>query len=177
MDPYVKSNQVFVCPSDLKVGAPVISYAYNWCVGSKCGTGGGNTKALADIQLPSQVPAFIESNGSNTSAVALGFVFVSATEIRGRWWTADALGYTDSFGGGLPKVVNHFNGCNFLFADGHVKWQKQTGVMASNMTNDCPEWLLALGFTKSISNNVPAPPREGIDYDANGIVGTTTAFE
>ncbi len=65
MDPYVKNNQIYICPSAENKDTATLSYSYNWCVGVTCG--GGNERKLASIQLPSQTPAFIESNGSNNA--------------------------------------------------------------------------------------------------------------
>jgi prepilin-type N-terminal cleavage/methylation domain-containing protein/prepilin-type processing-associated H-X9-DG protein len=179
MDPYVKSNQVYVCPSDTR-DTTFLSYSYNWCVGVTCG--GSNTKMMAGIPLPAQTPAFIESNGTGLANVTYAFAAVPPSEIRGRWWKVNMDGsdfqYMGSFGGGAPKVAQHFNGCNALYADGHVKWMKQSGVMTSDLGTDAPQWMKNLGVTGTgVQNNVPAPERLGLDYDVDGDVGTATAID
>ncbi len=177
MDPYIKNQQIYLCPSDGREGRR-LNYAYNWCVGSNCTVAAH--KPLAGIELPAQVPAFIES--APTLQTVNTFYFVVAgpntNSILGRQGNkgaANSAYLTD--GSGLPRVNAHFDGANFLYADGHVKWQKRSGVMTSTLASPPPDWLIQEGITTGGSrNDVPAPPRLGIDYNADGVVGSATLF-
>ena len=179
LNPYAKSGQIFICPSAENKQTAQDSYSYNWCVGTTCG--GGDQKALADIQKPAQVPAFIECNGTNFG-FSYGFAYAGSSTFNGRRWSPGAGSSTNptyDWGGALPKIGAHFNGCNYLFADGHTKYYAQGLIIRANLTNDCPPWLTRLGFTAVNYGNpaVPSPWRIGMDYDVNGTVGTASAWD
>ncbi len=77
-------------------------------------------------------------------------------------------------------MVEHLDGANYLFVDGHVKWFKKAPLIRANLTGDCPPWLQRLGFTNAGytgTPSVPGPWMDGMDYDANGIAGTSTSYD
>lgn len=172
LDPYVKNKDIYVCPSNNQTNQSTLTltYSYNWCVGTTCG--GTNDHPLAAFDKPAQVPAFVESNNTQYTGVTYYFAMVNATTFWGRRSepSANSLYF---FTGGLPKMIVHQQGANMLFVDGHVKWyHNQVGpfVVDTASYNQDPGWFKGTA-------NQPGPPSLGMDYDADGILGTATAYE
>jgi prepilin-type N-terminal cleavage/methylation domain-containing protein/prepilin-type processing-associated H-X9-DG protein len=113
--PYIKSWQLFICPSDsvpISYGTyrpsegpnPMLtSYSSNEIV-MTAGTG----QALAAFTNPSTTILVADSEGMELYSKTIAVPGNSTTII------ADYIGN------------RHLDGANFLFADGHVKWRKQT---------------------------------------------------
>ncbi len=147
--PYLKSRQVFVCPSDAAggsgnaatAGSP-ISYAFNQSMG------GVNLAAInetarnvmlsevstkANVNLDSPIEA-----GDYKSPADFGDNLITATAANngeccagGAARPIQATGpYLDGAGTNVStaNVARHFDGANFLLADGHVKWFKGAAV-------------------------------------------------
>ena len=114
--PYVKSNQLFFCPSDTihksanAISTANVSYGYNYYYFSTFSTTGPTS--LAAVAMPSQTLLT-----GDTGANATGYVI--------HWSTATYL----------PRD-QHLDGCTFLFADGHTKWMKSATVIATKGTAD-----------------------------------------
>jgi prepilin-type N-terminal cleavage/methylation domain-containing protein/prepilin-type processing-associated H-X9-DG protein len=206
LEPYVKNTQIFVCPSlgQSNIGSQTgMSYAYNWCVGGLCNSGSGYNltsavKPQAAIELTAQVPAFIESaptnnpgwsNGFGLETLGSGRVIVGRQGIvRTTTWTACGQGY--------PRMRAHFDGANFLFVDGHVKfmkrvknvrtrfpvsnapvWLQQEGINMTGAADANPPTQPFCGAVPASGATIPSPASEGIDYSADGIAGTATTYE
>ena len=154
LDPYLKSPQLFKCPSAGRntVGDLIRSnnYTYNASVGR-------NGRKLADIPLPAQTPMFLEANGTDNSSNY--FVFQATTSLQA--WGFLPQGnpslWTDR-GDALPVCDRHLEGSNFAFADGHVKWYPRMASAPSNRSNHY--------------NRGGWPKRDGMDYDCDGETGT-----
>ncbi|MDR3708190.1 MAG: DUF1559 domain-containing protein [Capsulimonadaceae bacterium] len=165
--PYVKSQGVFLCPSDT-VSGDICSYAYNsnfvipnpavWTTGNTpagalstakliapaktvmfaevTGSGGFNitTEASQSVEVNGFSPAGIgigtsnDPKGGATSGATLqwatGYMLDPNTSNRVATYFTGPLGH-------------HNNGSNYIFADGHVKWQMPTNVSAG-MSNTTP---------------------------------------
>jgi prepilin-type N-terminal cleavage/methylation domain-containing protein/prepilin-type processing-associated H-X9-DG protein len=118
--PYVKSEQLFFCPSDTvhdaskKMDVSNISYGYNYAFFSMGATDyppelfKGNQ--IAAIQFPANVFLLAE-----TGANEKGYVVSFSDTTR------------------LPNKM-HLEGGIFAFADGHVKWLKVEPVIANRNT-------------------------------------------
>jgi len=124
--PYVKSIQVFQCPSQPLPNMPYdsknpfryhassygYSGAFNGYDADHYGRGGGNRNiaiTLAAVHSPSEVALVVDFLSSyNSENQAYSFVK-----------------YKD---GSNPDTSPHFEGTNIAYADGHVKWMK-TSVM------------------------------------------------
>ena len=163
--PYIKSNQIFTCPSDTYkvpsnlVGYLAVSYYYN-----KNLTGIYNYASpfltnsslvplnLARLNSPARTVLLWEctitnadasnpaeydtassngdSNDNGTGDPATGQLYTQITR------TANSRGITVSGGGSIGR---HFEGSNFLAADGHVKWLRpesvSSGITALSDTN------------------------------------------
>jgi prepilin-type N-terminal cleavage/methylation domain-containing protein/prepilin-type processing-associated H-X9-DG protein len=148
LDPYVKNTQIYKCPSlainKLMSCDDDFAYTYNKDVG-------GAGRNLSSIILPAQTPSFIEAEGYSTAPsfyLRTGSQKIAGARIlaAGTW-----QGQRDNCSNGY--AIRHFDGANYLFADGHVKWIKSPDG----------QWI--------------HPAREAIDYNANGSPGTATTYD
>ncbi len=172
LDPYTKNKDIFVCPSNNQTNQAqmTLTYSYNWCVGTTCG--GGNEHPLAGFDRPAQVPAFVDSNNTQYEGVTYYFAMVNTTTFWGRRSEPETSDLR-FFGGALPKMIAHQRGANILFVDGHAKWYgEKTGLFQVDQGtyNGDAAWFTG-------TTNQPGPPSENIDWDADGIVGTATAYD
>jgi prepilin-type N-terminal cleavage/methylation domain-containing protein/prepilin-type processing-associated H-X9-DG protein len=104
--PYVKSVQLYVCPSATSAPTlPTPSYGYNRLI-SRRDVGG---VALASVQRPAECVLALDYN------TQYGLYADSAPE--GRNWAFNASATSRLI------VAPHMDGTNVLFADGHVKWR------------------------------------------------------
>jgi prepilin-type processing-associated H-X9-DG protein len=114
LQPYMKSKQVFFCPSasSKKSGDPVstanIAYGLNY---SYDATNGVSGRPISVITYPAET-ILIADTGLNASA----YVIIGNSTTQ------------------LPNDM-HLEGCNFAFVDGHVKWMKSGPVIAKTPTN------------------------------------------
>jgi len=150
--PYIKSNQILVCPSNTHGTA--LSYTYNI---STAGV------SLARIQSPTLTPALTDAYGIPDSNEALCFQVDNGAN------TYNPIHlYTNNFtfdGVANPLVNIHLDGANYLFQDGHVKWQHYIGATPRT-------W----GSVASPPYSNYGPPSLGLDYDGDGVVGTATQY-
>lgn len=115
LQPYIKSTQIFTCPS--------VSYAV---YSGTPNTTQNNTGyayysrlsgiALASIDSPSLVAMFADAGVLPTPTYAANDHYYQMD------W--DGLN-TDN---AVPPNAAHFDGANIAFADGHVKWMKQSAI-------------------------------------------------
>lgn len=147
MQPYIKSKQLMVCPSN--TAGTSLSYTYNLASGINGGV------ALAGFLLPAQMPIFADARGTADTTQAL-FFSMNANDMVGRFATA-GVNATDN-AVGVIKADIHLETANYLFADGHVKAQKSIGTIPCT------------------GGTAPAPPRVDLDFNNDGIVGTATAY-
>lgn len=123
--PYVKSAQVYVCPSDTKGRASGNSYAINHCLTAQNSISAGQNgpKSLAAFQSPANIAMMTEEKyagtGPSTDDGDIGFGY----EISNR----------------------HLEGSNLSFLDGHVKWYRPEKVETDQFLsggngggNSCP---------------------------------------
>jgi prepilin-type N-terminal cleavage/methylation domain-containing protein/prepilin-type processing-associated H-X9-DG protein len=105
-EPYVKSTQLYICPSDSThlrtttslINSNNLSYGYNYAY--------LNYKKLAAINYPSET-LLTGDGGLNVNPYVIHYS-------------------TSTY---LPSDI-HLEGCNFSFVDGHVKWMKAKTVIA-----------------------------------------------
>jgi len=119
--PYVKSTQLFVCPSARANGqeeAPSYGYSTGISMGGSLGAlsggynyhGGDQTLnniplSLAQVQRPSEIVMVMDHNSVYSLAT-------SPAEIRRNAVSSDPT-----------RVTPHLGGANVAYADGHVKWK------------------------------------------------------
>ena len=172
LDSYIKSAQVFKCPSDSSTpatGASVISYAYNSAIPNDnrylATYPFGVQGKLARLESVSKTVMLFEISkasaalgGYESSCTQGGPIFCSpaGTGNNGQIYTYRDLQSTFNPGGAKYATGpltglfasgtdfdgngRHFDGANYLFADGHVKWLKgkavSAGLVAENAAND-----------------------------------------
>ena len=141
IQPYLKSRQVFVCPSTTRnpsdsTGAPVEQCLSYWVPASMFVQFTSNTDAnafqpvsSAAINKPAEIPHVYENlNG-----------YYEARRIARPNWVGGQLVTRYAANGGtfdIAKPGVHFDGDNALYADGHVKWQHKAALYAQL----CPQW-------------------------------------
>jgi len=117
--PYVKSVQVFVCPSSsLASYYPnyILNGAYSGILRSSYGvTLGNGTTSMADIQSPSTSAMIWETGLGSTSA-----------SIEAQYGNN---GYATSIPRWPDCHVMHLEGMNMAFGDGHVKWMSLQNIL------------------------------------------------
>ena len=168
--PYVKSVQVYACPSDpsdptnTSTGAGTVtksSYGYNLNF-AYIGAGGWQSTNIAGMTAPALTVQLFEVRGNRygtnienptlATEIPCSFTSDSYYGIRACYYTSvfstatiEPMMDTGLLGGdpallgnpaanyGLPG--RHLEGSNFLFADGHVKWQKAAKICAGTPAN------------------------------------------
>ena len=155
--PYVKSVQIFACPSDATkpaTGKGVLSYAgnYNAMQEPSAGAGGPKLSAYTSTANTIWVTEATKTNSFDFTDSANNdwSGWQSSGSISfGQWWwgTQLATGYIPGSGGEIFGIDNcnmrvtdchrqHFEGANYLAADGHVKWLKASSVTANSEAPD-----------------------------------------
>lgn len=134
LEPYAKSTQIYICPSNA-LGKSNISYSANSCNGYNYGNSPSNKNGvmgyqdtygvmnpakLAEITAPSSLVCIVETNWSNANIQP------------GNYYYAGSNGPAGTPTKGVALFAGHFGMSDYLFADGHVKalrpFQTVTGV-------------------------------------------------
>jgi len=131
--PYVKSTQLFVCPSArAATSPPAPSYGYNTAFGGEFAYKGsyGSTTfgapkgsiSVAIIDRPSEIIMALDYNDGSAP--------VATPRQQMGWFTQEA---------NKMRVIPHLDGANIAYADGHAKWLPGTrfNTKATNMTGEC----------------------------------------
>jgi prepilin-type N-terminal cleavage/methylation domain-containing protein/prepilin-type processing-associated H-X9-DG protein len=107
VQPYVKSWQLFHCPSvSSNGGVGITNYAYNACLGATsaaCDNPGAGGRSLAAV----------ENSALSVMLLDTAEVYANASETGGT--TVGLATFTQD-------STRHLNGQNYAFVDGHVKW-------------------------------------------------------
>jgi prepilin-type N-terminal cleavage/methylation domain-containing protein/prepilin-type processing-associated H-X9-DG protein len=117
--PYVKSTQIFKCPSDTRGVAFTCSYGDNWQIGPTLGIAPNLRPAktehpsrptsLSDIEQSSKVVLWYEDRFPTSD-----FGIVQCNNFN------EAFIHNNS----VEDYTRHLDGMNIAFVDGHVKWFK-----------------------------------------------------
>jgi prepilin-type N-terminal cleavage/methylation domain-containing protein/prepilin-type processing-associated H-X9-DG protein len=167
IQPYVKSTQLFTCPSSkrrtTRAGATgssaanfiSVSYAanaygdptlggawYDWGDNAPLGRYHDGTGAFNDCDLP---------GGARLSQITSPSQVIAVLENSGTSGVA-TYDYASLASTGTIKLMDHLGMSNFLFCDGHVKAMKPTAtyspVVMWNVTNKTPSVNFLLGSLK-----------------------------
>lgn len=136
IQPYVKSEQIFQCPSETTAPTSLSSttnptadttdYWYNWNLGY-VGGGQNGMVGVPEAKLPYTSNTIL--NGDGTSF----YEFAYANCIDSTCNTAsqlDGTNYPAGYAANNATVVKrHLDGLNLSFADGHVKWMTSKKVV------------------------------------------------
>ncbi len=150
IQPYIKSSQVFVCPSrsDARALGRNVSYGYNFHYLSYSRSGPAFYVARdSAIEFPAQTVAIADSRGTGDGAYLKDGDPNDASRELNHGYSLDPradaaalpTGHTSS-SGGLYSIVSdrHLEGGNVAFADGHVKWMKGAVLLRdSSYWNGC----------------------------------------
>lgn len=121
IQPYVKSRQLFLCPS--ATGPWYTNYFLNGMTARK------SLAAFANVSKTFQI-----------WEIAQGTEFASRMLPNGCGPTAgscvDLTTYLAPATGAIYPADIHFDGSNVLYADGHVKWTKRTAIAQNNWLID-----------------------------------------
>lgn len=166
VQPYLKSTQIFVCPS---ASDTVMSYTRNalWST---------TAQTLASIPNPSQSVMIAESYGVDQANAAYSCWFIPAAAITGGGsWLARLYPSGAQSTAAFIAADRHLEGANYGFVDGHVKWLKPQGATLTYGAAGTKNGPQPAGSTG------PLPHIEGIDYNinqnSNGITGTGTTAD
>ena len=118
--PYVKNWQIFFCPSTTPPTDPTAS---TYCI-SRPGAGISGVSEATLVE-PSRTILWGEGNGRR-------WLFVDAA-------TCSCASHPTQYKG---MALNHNEGCNLAFADGHVKWAKGQQLVNDDY-KDNPFWVRA----------------------------------
>lgn len=149
--PYIKSYQVFVCPSDSMpqtypygrpAGAPTMVKSYNGNSVAACAISGWPAVSQSTAPFMYGIGQSIvqqeDVSGTILIAEAVGTTpFTTATQYQ--WMNFSDCDQTDHGPGGTTPqhAKRHLEGGNYLFCDGHVKWLKETKAgMWTNRSGD-----------------------------------------
>lgn len=165
LQPYLKSTQILICPSDTTANSSV-SYTYN-IIASRSDPDPpacSPPRTIGGLPLPAETPIFLDGNGvTYTGATAdrnYAPMFFMNQGNPGSFSPRDILNVTTPSAAGIGYnfsgniTQRHLGGANLLFSDGHVKW-----------------------FMSYPVGTTTQPPRVGLDYDGDGIVGTPNNLE
>lgn len=176
LQPYIKSNQVLRCPS---VDSVTSTYTYSANIGGVSEPGRTlATRPLATLQNVASSPMMADGRGfpnelattENAPGWAYSYIIPNqfgGQEARGCKYGTYVPGRGQIVPPGEPNwglsvarsragsiyADLHLGGANYAFADGHVKWIKSAGTFVIS------------------GKTFAAPPKKGLDYDSDGILG------
>ena len=161
--PYIKSTQIFVCPSDTTnataPNAPV-SYGMNQNFRNSQpdpNTGSFSPAKLSQFTATAKTIALFEVDNVTSNVATDGELGSRAGRgpdsdngngylNQGRYATGimsgkGAVGTSNGNISNLYRDGRHLEGANYAFADGHVKWLKGNAVTAgaTNSNSNCPQ--------------------------------------
>ena len=136
VQPYVKSLQLFRCPSNSKTNSPGPPFPAD--ASMRMAYGACQTAADAGTFVNFGNPGFSLAEFTNTSETFMVGEMDSANPNIGYGYNIYPLGTDPTYGRQAGNV--HFDGSNWLFVDGHVKFMRlnQTG---SSALGSHPLWL------------------------------------
>lgn len=137
VQPYVKSTQIFTCPSrsNLKVEGSIIPVGYKPTMNWEYGSCGGINNEFGDGLHPEREASGGTRNGPIVSLSEIGEVVTTITLFESNF-SYDDYRSCDNQTSNPPAAApdRHFNGCNLVFVDGHVKWFQSNRITQGMFT-------------------------------------------
>ena len=143
--PYVKSNQLYVCPSSkYNTTIPVNGhYGANWVVLTYNPSTTNPVVGMASVTAPASTYLIMDAGASllqpkpNSSTLASNSSVTAPAAYS--WYLPGSKKFVEANGGTSPTLSSpfntdydsegrHFDGLSVAYADGHVKWQKVSTV-------------------------------------------------
>lgn len=128
IEPYVKSEQLFQCPSETNApggmtSSLAVDYGYNYSLGSKSnGSGGEMQGGVSEAALPYVTSTILTMD--QYPALSTNTIFDINSDVYRQY-----------------GAVRHLEGANYSFADGHVKWLRpekiRNGYWGDPSTSGC----------------------------------------
>ena len=146
IQPYVKSSQLFVCPSASdRPYIPQKSLTGSQTAGNYQYGGYGMNNIDYDGGNPYTPPTYERAGGLSNLAVPSSTVWL--VDSNGNFEIANNLGTNVGIPTGTPPDVNwirwrHLDTANVLWCDGHVKSMNVGQLMRRNATNNLPLWSI-----------------------------------
>jgi prepilin-type N-terminal cleavage/methylation domain-containing protein/prepilin-type processing-associated H-X9-DG protein len=168
LQPYQRNKEILHCNNT----DALVSYSYNANIGGASPS--PPLRTLASLVAPAQTPIVADATGFTDTAnniAGWSFTFLIPTATAPAHPQARAIKYLSIGADGRPvgekqwvlsaartaagmiKPNQHSDGANYAFADGHAKW------------------MHSLSTTDASGKAVTYPPRRGVDYDCDGILG------
>lgn len=175
MQSYIKSQQIFLCPSNSY--GKTLDYTFNLWVGYN--SAGAKPRAMSTILLPAQTPMFSDAIGLTTTSVTnpydptlvFGFAGTPGNGTTEDMRRINGLNTTWAFDNSAAVAAKiHLDGANYAFADGHVKWYHDIPAVTrwADAANVPPD-SAPTDYTNE------GPPQSDMDYNADGIVGDSAS--
>lgn len=175
IQPYIKSQQIFLCPSNTY--GKTLDYTFNLWVGFN--SAGARPRPLATIPLPAQTPMFADAIGTSVPSVTgekdptlvFGFAGTPGNGTTEDMRRINGLNTTWAFDNAAAVAAKiHLEGANYNFVDGHVKWYHNIPAVTrwADAANVPPD-SAPTDYTKE------GPPQRDMDYNADGIVGDSAS--
>jgi prepilin-type N-terminal cleavage/methylation domain-containing protein/prepilin-type processing-associated H-X9-DG protein len=136
--PYVKSVQLFRCPSSgLRGGDGQMKNRYGTDYGMPAVYDVSNQQAaLINLNFGGSKVTLMDSIPEPSITCLLAEVYyVGDTSLRYGFDRFSALGVDDTSYSGLMQLERHFDGSNYAYMDGHVKWLKKETASIPNASN------------------------------------------
>jgi prepilin-type processing-associated H-X9-DG protein len=148
IQPYIKSTQLFVCPSmsgARSVGRNVgYGFNYHYLSYTRGAPGTSNFYVAHDsaLEFPAETIAIADSDGTGTGPPLMDGEANDPARKLNHGYSLDPggataaflpTGHTPSTGSFFSRISDrHLEGGNVAFADGHVKWMKREKLMQDN---------------------------------------------
>jgi prepilin-type N-terminal cleavage/methylation domain-containing protein/prepilin-type processing-associated H-X9-DG protein len=157
LEPYTKSDGVFLCPSRTnkvkavrKVGTGITSnnvFAYGLntgrpgsatdnCIGpghawTYCNNGAGTVTVTRDSQIAEPARIVYAGDSLGDTAAASPYAANGAWQMKIHYYPGrdDGVGTGGGFGMGIPDYRRHLEMANYLFCDGHVKAMSKDAIL------------------------------------------------
>jgi prepilin-type N-terminal cleavage/methylation domain-containing protein/prepilin-type processing-associated H-X9-DG protein len=146
LEPYLKSKQIFACPSDPRTGFmrsysyPRVNQSGNIWLGGGNGTPPAPPLLISRLEEPAETLLLAEMSVGQYSIYGSGTDYIVSGP--GDSTTLGTSNYYQNHYAG----AKHFDGWNYLFCDGHVKWlMPEKTIGTGTLTSPKGMWTVAAG--------------------------------